>query len=276
MAEDPAAPTRFFDDPLDPVVAGLVVLVGLALLAHPLYLWPHYGQQPFFLGVEQEPVDPGSAVAFDGLSSASQEAFEAAVADGVHALWSGEDDRAIDRFQSDPTVAYRGDTYRTRLGHGDDAGLLGPLLRWYASAAGAFLVAFGGWALAAGSWRPFTPTSSLSVPAAVAVAFVATNAYDVLFSGVDGTVFRLTGLGILDLIPVTALFVAIGAEVARNGRDSRLARWGTVGIILVAVAVFGNLSITLGAVVTVPILALYAVVGGLPWFWLGRRLSEPG
>lgn len=273
MADDPAAP--FFDDPLNPAVAGLIVIVGIALLAHPLYLWPHYGQQQFFLEVEREPVAPEPAVAFETLTPDAQAAFEAAVEDGPQVLWSGEDDRVIDRFGSGPTIAYRGDTYRTRLGHTDSGGLVEPLLRWYASAAGAFLVAFGGWVLAVESWRPFTPTRGLTVPAAVAVAFLGTNAFDVLRSGVDGTVFRLTGLGILDLIPVTALFLAVGAEVARNGRDSRLARWGAVGILLVVVAVFGNLSFAFGAIVVLPILVIYTAIGGAPWFWLGYRLSRP-
>lgn len=257
--------TELSDDSLDVVVAILLVLVGIGLLAHPLYLWPHYGQSKHVLVVQQESTQLDSFVEFDTLSPEAQAAFREAVSDGQHVLWGGEDDRAIDRFQDSPTIRYNGEYYRTGFQEGVTLDFIETLLRWYGTAVGGFLTAFGAFVLHSGSWRPLTPLRSLLVTAAVSIAFLATNAYDVLFSGVEGPVLGVAKLGILELIPVTTLFLAIGSEVVRNGMESRTATGGTVGIVLLTLLI---------NVPSFPIVViLFVIVFGLPWFGLGYRLT---
>lgn len=96
-------------------------------------------------------------------------------------------------------------------------------------------------------------------------AFLATNAYDVLLSGVEGPVLGVAKLGILELIPVTTLFLAIGSEVVRNGMESRIAIGGTVGIVL--------LPLLINAPASQIVVVLFVIVFGLPWFGLGYRLT---
>lgn len=259
--------TALSDDSLDVVVAILLVLLGIGLLAHPLYLWPHYGQTQHVLLVQPGSDQPESFIDYDSLSPAARAAFRDAVSDGQRVLWSGEDDRAIDRFQNSPTIRYDGEYYRTGVRHTDSSDFTETLLRWYGTALSAFLIAFGGLVLYYGSWRPLTPLRSLSVTAAVSIAFLATNAYDVLFSGVEGPVLGVAKLGILELIPVTTLFLAIGSEVVRNGIESRAAIGGTVGIVL--------LTLLINAPAFQIVVVLMVIVFGLPWFGLGYRLTDP-
>lgn len=263
---DSLSDAELSDDSLDVVVAILLVLLGIGLLAHPLYLWPHYGQTQHVLVVQQESNQPDTFVEFDTLSPEAQAAFREAVSDGQHVLWSGEDDRAIDRFQDSPTIRYDGEYYRTGFQHGVTLDFTETLLRWYGTAVGAFLLAFGVLVLYFGSWRPLTPLRSLLVTAAVSIAFLATNAYDVLFSGVEGPILGIAKLGILELIPVTTLFLAIGSEVVRNGRQSRAAIGGTVGIVL--------LTLLINAPAFQIVVVLIVIVFGLPWFGLGYRLTD--
>lgn len=261
------ADTRFFEDPLEVVVAVLVILVGFAVLAHPLYLWPHYGQTLHVLVVEQETGPPESFIEYDALPPDARAAFSEAVDEGQHALWSGEDDPVIDRFQGGPVIEYNGEYYRTGFQRGVTVDFEETLLRWYGTAIGGLLVAFGGLVLYSGSWRPLTPLRSLSVTAVVTGAFLATNAYDVVFSGVDGPVFGIAGLGIVKLIPVTTLFLAVGSEVARNGPRSSTAVGGTVGIAFLGILVPNPRAFQV-------VLGLITVVGGLPWLGLGYVLTD--
>lgn len=270
MPDVHSADGQFFEDRLNPIVAVLLVLVGIGLLAHPLYVWPHYAQSPFVVHVQPTSDQPEQFVEFESLDPAAQAAFEQAFGDGRHTLWSGDDDRAIRTLQTTPAVHYDGEYYRVAVQHTDSGFDFTILVRWFITALGAFLLVFGGLAVSKGSWYPFTPLNALLVPVAVLLGFFLTNVYDVLFSGVRGSVWWHGAVGLIELIPLTTGFLAVGSEVARNGRRSRRAIGGSVVIVLGSAVVIGSPSIALliGGVLT--------LVGGVPWFWLGDKYTSPG
>jgi len=104
------------------------------------------------------------------------------------------------------------------------------------------------------------------VPAALTVAFVGTNAYDVLFSGVQRAALSFPSEIVL-LIPVTTIALAVGSAVAA-GRDSRIVVGGVVGIILLGVLLAGNPN-----PVSLMVLAGFLTIGSAPWFAVGYKLT---
>lgn len=258
---------QFTENPLKAVGPVLVLLVGFVVVAHPLYIWPHYGQTAHVLIVQQDTGQPESFIEYETLPPDAQAAFREALSEGQYTLWSGEDDRVIDRFQGGLLIEYNGSYYRAGIQTGVTIDFQETILRWFGTAIGGLLLAFGGLVLYSGSWRPLTPLRSLFVTAVVTAAFLATNAYDVLYSGVEGPVLGIAGLGIIELIPVTTLFLGVGSEVARNGPTSTTAIGGTVGIVLLGIIIPNPEAVQV-------ILGLVAVIGGLPWFGLGYRLTN--
>lgn len=253
------------------LVAGLVILVGLALLAHPLYLWPHYGQTSVGVHIEELSEPPETAVEFDRLPPEARSAVRQEVAGGTTVLWTGDDDQAIEALDGGVNVRYRGMYYRVLLTYGHGGDFVPVLLRWMLTAAAAFLVAYGVLVQYAGSWRPLTPVRSLWVPVAVTGGFLATAWYDVTLSGVAGSFLSITGglpgLDLIEIIPITSVFLAVGSGMARHGQ--RAAAGGAVGVLLLVFARFGSFH-------PVAMLALtaYTAVGGAPWLALGLRLTE--
>ena len=253
-------------------LALLLALVGSLLLAHPVYLWPHYGQTQVGLRAELR-ADETAEVAFSELPPAAQAAFRDAVAGEPVELWSGEDDAAIEAFEERPTVGYRGDTYQAVL-YVSHAGSFVPVfLRWLLTAASAALVAYAALVWSAGSWRPLTPRRSLWVSVAVVAAFIGTAAYDVWLSGAAGSVWTLSGdvpgLELLLMVPITSLFVPVGSVAATDGIQSPGVAAGTVAVLVLAYARFLHGFVP----VSVAILTAYTAVGGVVWAALGYRLT---
>lgn len=261
----------FSDDGQENLIAvGLLIILGLGLLAHPLYLWPHYGQSAFVMDVEELSSTPDEFIHYNTLPGESQAIFQEAVTDGQQTLWSGEDEGAIENFEGGPAIQYEGDYYRVQFGHIDaGGGFVQIIFRWFLTAVSAFLIAFGGLVLYTGSWQPLTPTRSLWVPIAVTIGFYVTNAYDVSYSGVEGSIWSIAGIALIGLIPITVLFTVVGSEVAISGWESRIALGGSAAIFLIAAILFGSISII------ILILVLYTAIGGAPWFWLGHKLTRP-
>lgn len=254
------------------LIAGFILLVGLAVLVHPLYLWPHYGQTRVGVHLEELSETPETFIDFERLPPEARTAFRQEIVGETTVLWTGDDDRAIDALDG-ATVRYQGVYYRVILTYGHGSDFVPVLLRWMLTAAGAFFVVYGGLILYTDSWRPLTPIRSLWIPAAVTGSFLATAWYDVTFSGVSGSVLSITGglpgLDLIEIIPITSLFLAVGSEIALQGRRSRIALGSALGILLLVFARFGSLH-----PVAVIALTVYTAIGSAPWLALGHRLTR--
>lgn len=257
------------DRPSHAAVA-VLILVGVAVLAHPLYLWPHYQQVPYSMhGVEQvsgeTPAD-GSVVPYADLPETARSAFEAALDGEYLLLWSGEVDRAVRVLRDHRFIRHDGAIYRFSLTHGDRSELFTGLVRGLLTAAGAFLIAFGALVGYAGSWRPLTPVRALFVFVVVVVGLVATSAYDVVYSGVRGSVWPPPGLAVFVHVGVPLL--PAGSVLRRRGVAS-LGRWIGLGSVLMV----GGTIVT-GAPPVVPAaLAVIVGISGAPWLLLGYVLT---
>lgn len=258
------------------VVAGLIVLAGLGLAAHPLYLWPHYGQTDVYVGVEELNEPPDEYTEIEALSPAGQAAVEAAVAGDSVQLWTGEDDRVINEL-SNTRVRYRDAYFQVVLlyPHKDD--FPWSLLRWLATAAGPFLIVYGGLVLATDTWRSVTPRRAIWIPVAVTAGFIATAWYDVTLSGGQGPILSITsglpGRDLFELIPLTSVFCVIGSVAARHGPTSPLVVLGALAVLALTFLRFAVMPIILPSVA---LFTVYAAIGGVPWAFIGHRLTEPG
>lgn len=255
-------------------VAAVLVVLGLGLLAHPMYLWPHYGQTQ--VGVDVEPLadTADSGIEYSQLPQAAQKAFRDALAGRSVELWTGEDDRALDAFnRHDGRVRYQGESYRVVLFYSHPGSFIYVFLRWLLTAMSAFLVAYGGLVLHADSWTPFTPIRALWVPVLVTLSFLGTAFYDVTFSGVSGSFLGVTGAGtghdLIELVAITSAFVVIGSLTRRDGLGSRAVAVGSLLVLIV-----GAVRYRLIVPVSILLLILYTALGGIVWGTIGYRLTE--
>jgi hypothetical protein len=100
-------------------VAALLVIVGLAALAHPLYLFAHHGQTSAFVhqidAVEGEPITD-DAVAYAELPPQAQRAIDAALNGESHALWRPPSRRSRTPSTSGAAAPTTGTTSRIAAG----------------------------------------------------------------------------------------------------------------------------------------------------------------
>lgn len=253
------------------LAVGVLVGVGLLLLAHPLYLMPHAGQTAYVLSDVDPVADTSSetSVAYRDLSPAARVAFDEARAGGSETLWSGEDAAAIDQFETHESVRHQGTSYQYRFSHADRVRPFGGLLRGLLTALGGACVVVGALVGYAGRWRPLTPLRALWLPVVVAFGLSATRAYDVWYSGASGSV----GLpnSPVALVPVTGAFLCVGSLVRRRGTAVLLPACA------VGLGVLGVGAVVTGAPPVVPlIVGVASVVGGAPWVVLGYWLTWSG
>lgn len=247
-----------------------LVVAGVVLVAHPLYLFPHHAQTPYTVGgverVDATTTTTEETVAYDALPPAARESFDAARDDEWVSLWTGEDDRAIDVLGAHQFVRQGDRYYRYSVGHSDDVGFFDGVLRVVLTSTGGLLLALAVLLSSTGTWPPMTPRGSLVVVAAVALALFATQAYDVLYSGTPGDVTD----------PFPAAFAAVFGAL---GVGSLVHRRGTGFLRPLAAA--GVLAILVGTVATgahpvAPIAAAgFALVVGGPLAALGYALTVP-
>jgi hypothetical protein len=254
------------------MIAGVMLLLGLSLIAHPIYLWPHYGQTGVGVATEELSETPETYVVLEDLPPEARDALRGTFVGDSQRLWTGEDDRAIDALE-ETVVRFQGSYYAVALLYGHDNAFIRILLRWLLTAASGFLLVFSVLVLVKGSWRPFTTLRAVWVPVVVTLAFLGTSYYDVTVSGVEGPVLSLThglpGPDLIELIPITTLFVAVGSIAARHGWRSRLGLVFLLYILLLVIARF---------VPTEPVslaaLLGYTAIGGVPWLGLGFLLTR--
>lgn len=253
----------------------LVILVGMGLLMHPLYLWPHYNQTPYtpanIQQVSGDTLDQSAVIEYESLPQAAQESFDAARNDGREPLWSGEDDRAIAVMQNHRFVQYQGKAYEYTLVHSDSASWYMSVLRGVLTALGVFLVTWGSLAAYSKTWRALSPIRSLLFVAMAFIALVATQTYDVVYSGASGQL-PLPNT-VISLLPLVMAFLGVGAVVRSRGGRSLL----PVAGISIAALVVG--AVVFNAPPVVPlILGIMLIVAGTPWMLAGYALtsdSEP-
>ncbi|UPW00117.1 hypothetical protein M0R88_16580 [Halorussus gelatinilyticus] len=160
----------------------LLVVLGLALLAHPLYLFPHHGETAYSVTNVQQVGEqsPGETVAYDDLPPVARDRFEQAldreISDDV---WTGEHAAAYEALSNHEYVRYRGEYYEYRLRGSGSLGM-GGILRMALSTLAVILLVVGVFAARTDRYRPLTPRRTLWIPVGVFVALVATEYYDVL------------------------------------------------------------------------------------------------
>ncbi|WP_132058493.1 hypothetical protein [Halorussus amylolyticus] len=215
-------------------VAVLLVVLGLAVLAHPLYLFPHHGQSSVFVlqyeEVGSEP--PGdSVVAYADLPPDAQRALDAAHESESSTLWRGDDDAAIDALGDAQYLDRDGTYYEYDLGYG--GGIIsgiGTSIRVFLTGLGSLALVVGALVARTGSFRPLAPRSALAVPVVAGVAVAATNAYDTVFSGASESFLMVEET----FGPVALLGVAAGSALSRDD-------WRAIGFV-VALALVGSVA----------------------------------
>lgn len=249
-------------------VGVVLALVGLTLVAHPLYLFPHHGETSYYLSnVETVGEQPSAeTVAYEDLPPVAQDRFDAELDGFTEGIWTGEHAAAYEAFSDHEYVEYEGEYYEYRLRSADNfgAGLLG-IVRMLLSTLAVVALVVGVFVAHTGRFRPLTPFRALWIPVGVFAALVATEVYDVALSGAHEPA------SYVHLQAMVAAFVAtsvVGSAFKRRGWIRVPARVLAAGVLaLIATAVFGptNGDLAVGALV------LLAVTG--PWFVLGYGLT---
>ncbi|WP_134670701.1 hypothetical protein [Halorussus marinus] len=243
-------------------VAALLVVVGLAVLAHPVYLFANHGQASAFVHqideVQGEPITD-DAVAYADLPPRARRSIDAALNGESSTLWRGDHDAAIEALRDAEYVEREGTYYRYYLAYH------GGLLTGIETAARVFLTGVGSLALVAGAsvartgrLVPLSPRRALAVPVVAAVAVAATNVYDVALSGASAAyLLPAEAFG-----PIALFGVAAGAALRR---DDWRALGATVGLGVVAslAAFAGGANPIAAGIVGAPILGPAVLFGFL-------------
>lgn len=244
----------------------LVVLLGVGMLGHPLYLWPQYNQTLYTLGnvqpVSGDSIDHSSVIEYQTLPETAQRSFTAARNGDRKRLWSGDNDQAIDTLQDHQYVLYQGTYYAYDFTHHDGVSTYTGLFRGLLTAIGVFLVTFGSLVAYSNSWRPISPLRSLLFVSFATAALVATQIYDVLYSGASGQLPLPNNF--LSLIPVVMAFLGAGSLVRRRGRSS------VVPVAAIAISILIIAALIFNTPPVVPLLIGLILTGaGIPWMALG-------
>lgn len=264
------------------VAIALVLVVGLVLLAHPLYLYPHLGQTPYSVYVSgTQTVSPPDeeVIAYSALPPDAQRAFDAARQEEVHRLWTGENDEAINTLGQFEYIHVDGTYYQYQIGHIDRLTHAMPV-RGLLTTLGAILVVLGLLIYRNQQWRPLTPLRSLWFPVGTTIAISGTQLYDVVLLGVSEALPLPNN--ITALLPLLVLFFTVGSLSRIQGKKVLLWAVGLGAALLVLYSVYIHfvLSPPLGDTSPAVATARFALFFGLvfavaaaPWFGLGYKLT---
>lgn len=246
------------------VVGAVLVVLAVALLAHPLYLWPHYGETPYWVYSNDADDGSGPAVEYESLSPKAQAAFDGGPS---HRLYESTDGATIDRFETAQYVRKDGTVHRVEIAHLDDSWLLLSLVRLPLSLLGGLVAVAGLRRL-----RPARFGSGLWSLAGAAVglgSLVVLDANSNATGSAAGS--RALALPMVIVLVTVGTGALAGRTIARHGRG----RWSVGALVGLAVLVA---AIGLGPVrpfgfiplVTVPFTALVALLG-VATGYLARR-----
>jgi len=249
---------------------GLVLtLVGLLVVTHPLYLFPHHGENLYHLSAIETVGDtpPGEeTVAYEDLPPVAQDRFEAELDGHSDGVWTGDHAATYETLSDHEYVEYGGDYYRYQFRSADNFGssLIG-ILRMVLSTLGVIALVVGVFAARTECFRPLTPRRTLWIPVGAFAALVGTEYYDVVVGG------AFEPPSYVHLQAMVAAFVAasvVGSAVKR-GR-TRLALLPVavlVGVGIAAVVAGGQSASAVGRGAFV----LAAIAG--PWYGIGYGLT---
>lgn len=249
-------------------VGALLLVVGLLVVAHPLYLWPHFGQTPYTVEVApaagDDLAEDATVLAYEELPADAQRAFDAALENGRVELFSEADAAAIEGLGGDGETYVRkdGSVYRVSLYHADGAWLFVGPIRTLLSILGAALAVTGGLAAVDRSARPLTPARALWLPAGAVVAVVATAGYDA------GGAVEAWNLQWALVVVLATLPVVPGSAVARERRT-----WAAGFLSALVVVALGVAALTPLFPVWIPVVGLLA---GAPAAVVGYTLTTGG
>lgn len=248
-------------------VGVVLTLVGLLVVAHPLYLFPHHGENLHHLSKVEAVGDtpPGEeTVAYEELPPVAQDRFEAELDGHSDGVWSGEHAAAYEAFSSHEYVRYEGDYYQYQFRSAGRLDGAGAIFRMVLSTLGVIALVVGVFVARTGRFRPLTPLRALWIPVGVFVALVATEFYDVTFGGAHEP------QSYVHLQAMAAAFVS--ASVVGSAVRVRRSLWPLLPVALLVVA---------GTAFAVASDDASAVGGGLfafvlvtsPWYALGYGLT---
>lgn len=264
------------------LTVGILLAIGLLLLAHPLYLYPHLGQTPFAVYVtdsQTEPPADETVIAYSTLPPEAQQAIDAARRGESHRLWTGEDNQAIDTLERYQYVRDGETYYQYQIGHIDRVTYAMPV-RGLLTTIGAILVVVGVLFHRTRQWRPLTPARSLWFPVGTAIALAGTQVYDVMHLGV-GNALPLPN-NITALLPLLVLFFTVGSLARYRGKTVLFWAVGLGAVLLTVYSVYIHLLSALPLGDTSPFVAtarfvlflgLVFSVAAAPWYWLGYELT---
>ncbi|WP_115862645.1 hypothetical protein [Halorussus litoreus] len=248
---------------------GLVLaLVGLLVVAHPLYLFPHHGENLYHLSAVETVGDtpPGEeTIAFEELPPVAQDRFDAGLDGHSGRVWSGEHAAAYDAFAGHEYVAYKGEYYEYQF---RSAGVLdgaSSILRMVLSTLGVIALVVGIFAGRTGRFRPLTPRRTLWIPVGVFATLVGTEYYDVVVGG------AFEPPSYVHLQAMVAAFVAasvVGSAVKRGKTRQALL---PVAVLVTAGTVAAVADGQSASAVGRGAFVLAAVAG--PWYAIGYGLT---
>lgn len=254
-------------------VGVLLALVGLVAVAHPLYLYPHHGENQYYLSTVESVGDsavaeqsPAEVIAYEELPPAAKDRFETEV-DGGHAegIWTGEHAASYDALADHEYVTYRGEYYEYRL-RGADRFSSSGIVRMLLSTLAVVALVVGVFVARTGQFRPLTPRRAVWIPVGVFAALVATELYDVKFGGAHAPP------SYVHLQAMVAAFVSasvVGSAVRDRGSFAPLVPVGVLVMVGTTYAIASGYASAVGS----GAVAFVAVTG--PWFVLGFAATEP-
>lgn len=218
-----------------PAAVAVFLLVGIGLLANPLYLWPHFHEYQYSVAaVEQVPSDTASdaeTIAYESLPPEAMESFDATRAGEDSTFWSTADGEAKTALAEHRYIRDEGDYYRYEFRHGDRLWSIAGLLRDLLAGLGAVSIVVAGFIQGTGRWRPLTLRRCLAFPTAVVLGLIAVRAYDVSARGLNRDLFVFDDLAVF--LPIAALFVLGGSIRKTHGRRRFLAFVGSFELLIV-------------------------------------------
>lgn len=251
-------------------VGVLLLVVAVGVLAHPLYLWPHYGETPYFAYSSPADEVDGTVVDYASLSPEARAVFDESLDGQTDYLYESEDSAAIETFEDVHYVRKDGTVYEIWLAHVDDNWLLGPLVRLPLSLLGGLLAVVGLRRL-----RPDTFGSRLWYVGGAALGLGSLVVLDAFVSGSGSA-----AIGLVVLFPAVGILLVVAAGIVAGQALHRQDRWSAlafVGLLAVVglVAAGPVRFLWFAPFVTVPFFLVVALLG-IAIGYISRRGEEDG
>lgn len=110
----------------------IALLAATLLIASPFYIWPMYGETPYYVVATPTDAEPdgNNVIEFKSLPAEGQEAFDNPVPNHSHPIYENKNSETIEMISENKYVRAEGQLYQVSLEHGDGAWLYVSLLRY--------------------------------------------------------------------------------------------------------------------------------------------------